>query len=302
MLGKFFIIFLLSLILGVNTPERDFISLDSITPEIKSNFPKKISESYGVKLDSKAAIVIDVKTKKILFGKDAHKRLPPASLTKIMTALVVLNSKIELDQPTKISKKVTQTIERTIGLEEGEVVKIKDLLAGGLVASGNDAAQALAETAADGDIEKFITQMNEKAKKLNLKNTNFENPTGLDSKNQFSSAYDLAIIFSEAIKNLTFRELISKKTYEISVINSDKTHEFETSNYLLRDDYPNVFGGKTGYTDEAGYCLAVLAKDKNNNQIITVILGASKNEQHFQDTKALIDWGFKNYSWVESDE
>lgn len=290
MLEKFFLMFLISTVFNFNF-------LSSPTLEIQSDFPKKIGESIGVKINAKSAIVIDVKTKKILFEKESDKRLPPASLTKIMTALVALDSNLKLDQSIKISEKSQKMIERTIGLEKNEVVKVKDLIAGSLIASGNDAAQALAEAVSGNDTSKFVDKMNEKAAKLNLVNTHFENPTGLDNENQFSSAYDLAIIFSEAIKNLTFRELIAKKNYEIIAITPEKTHKFETSNHLLKDDYPRVFGGKTGYTDRAGYCLVNLAKDKNNNQIITVILGASLSEQHFQETKALIDWSFKNYKF-----
>ncbi|MEW6407445.1 MAG: D-alanyl-D-alanine carboxypeptidase family protein [Patescibacteria group bacterium] len=290
MLEKFFLILLISTVFNFNF-------LSSSTLEIQSDFPKKTGESFGVKINAKSAVVIDAKAKKILFEKEAHKKLPPASLTKIMTVLVALDSNIKLDQPIKISEKSQKMIERTVGLEKDEVVKVKDLIAGSLIASGNDAAQALVEAVSGSDISKFIDKMNERAAKLNLVNTHFENPTGLDSENQFSSAYDLAIIFSEAMKNLTFRELIAKKNYEIIAITPEKTHKFETSNHLLRDDYPRVFGGKTGYTDNAGYCLINLAKDKNNNQIITVILGASLNEQHFQDTKALIDWTYQNYKF-----
>lgn len=290
MLEKFFLLLLISTVFNFN-----FLSTPRL--EIQSDFPKKTGESFGVKINAKSAVVIDAKTKKILFEKEAHKKLPPASLTKIMTVLVALDSNIKLDEPTKISEKSQKMIERTVGLKKDEVVKVKDLIAGSLIASGNDTAQALAETVSGNDISKFINKMNEKVAKLNLVNTHFENPTGLDNENQFSSAYDLAIIFSEAMKNLTFRELIAKKNYEITAITPEKTHKFETSNHLLRDNYPRVFGGKTGYTDSAGYCLINLAKDKNNNQIITVVLGNSQSKQHFQDTKALIDWTYQNYKF-----
>lgn len=299
MLTKFFLVFLLSLVPNQAT-DFNFFKSDILKPyafEIKSDFPKKTIDSLGVKIDAEAAVILDLKTKKILFEKNAYQKLPPASLTKIMTAQVVLDSKKRLDEPAKVSKKSQNMIESTIGLEEGEVVTLKDLLAGGLIASGNDAAEALAENISDGDIKKFVAQMNEKAAKLGLASTHFENVTGLDDANQFSSAYDLAILFSEAQKNSLFRELISKKEYKFQAITPDNKHEFKTTNRLLKDDYPKVFGGKTGYTDAAGYCLAILAQNEERSQIVTIVLGASQTGQHFQETKALVDWTFKNYKW-----
>lgn len=296
MITKLFLITFLSFFPGLAPVSPADIALEKT--KIKSEYPKKVSDSLGVKLEySKAAVVLDVKTKRVLFEKNAYGKLPPASLTKIMTALLAFESKRKLDEEIRVFQKSVNTVERTIDLEEGEVVTLKDLLAGSLIASGNDAALTLALSVADGSLSKFVEKMNEKAKNLGLKLTHFENVNGLDAKEQVSSAYDLALLFLEAQKNPTFRELISLKKYEFQAKNSSKKHEFNNSNFLLRDDYPNVYGGKTGYTDEAGFCLAVLARDKEGNEIITIVLGVTETGWHFQETKALIDWTFKNYKW-----
>lgn len=293
MLGKIFLLSLFFL-----SPQ--VFSLGEVVPDsniIQAEFPRKTGNSLGVKLNSEAAIVIDVVTGKILFSKNAFSKRAPASLTKIMTAKVILDLKKDLDYTVEISEESTDLIERTIGLEAGENVKASDLLNAALITSANDAAEALAEDFSEGDLEEFIEKMNKEVQKMELKNTNFETTTGLDEEGQISSAYDLAQLFRKMVDNKTFKSIITKKEYQFEAVGSDKKHKFENSNKLLRADYPRVVGGKTGYTDEAGFCLANLAVDKENNKIITVVLGAPLNGDQFQDTKALIDWTYGNYRW-----
>jgi len=292
-------IFLLSLFF---LSPQVFNSGDIVTGNntIQAEFPRKTNNSLGVKLDSEAAVVLDAVTGKILFSKNAFSERAPASLTKMMTAKIILDSKKDLGYPVEIAEESTDLVERTIDLTAGESIRARDLLNAALITSANDAADALAEDLSDGNLEKFIEKMNKEAQKMELKNTNFETPTGLDEEGQTSSAYDLARLFRKMVENQTFKNIITKKGYEFEAIGSDKKHKFENSNRLLRDGYPAVVGGKTGYTDEAGFCLANLAVDKEGNKIVTVVLGAHLNGNQFDDTKALIDWTYNNYSWKKN--
>ena len=257
-------------------------------------FPKKITKSLGVKLNSTAALVMDRKSDKILFEKESNKKLPPASLTKIMTALVTLESKANLDDIVIIKKNSVDTEGSNIGLKIGEEITLQDLLYGVLVSSGNDAALALAEFTS-GDIESFVLQMNKKAVELKLNNTHFVNVTGLDTEGHYSTAYDIARLLDYALENSFFKQIISTKEYEI-ISEPNITHHLKNTNQLLLDDYPKIGGGKTGFTDEAGFCLAALAKN-DGNEIIIVVLGSQKNGHQFQDVKALTDWTFKTFEW-----
>jgi len=259
--------------------------------------PQKISESLGVKLNAKAAVVLDRKSNQILFEKEGSKKLPMASLTKIMTALVFLESKINLDDTIIIKNDAVEIEGSDIDLEIGEKIKLKDLLSGILIASGNDAAQAIAESTS-GNINNFVSQMNKKALEFGLFDTYFVDATGLDADGHYSTARDLAFLANRAFDNQEIVSIIGMKEYEFTS-ESGKIHHFRNTNLLLRDDYPGVLGGKTGFTDNAGYCLINLASDKKGHQIITVVLGAKENGDQFQDTKALIDWTFKNFKWKD---
>lgn len=293
MISKFFLLSLLFLSPQVFS-SGNIVSSEAV---IRAEFPRKTGDSLGVKLDSEAAVVLDAATGKILFSKNAFTKRAPASLTKLMTAKILLDSKKDLKDEVEITEESTDLMERTIDLEEGEIVKASDLLNAALITSANDAAEALAEDLSEGNLDQFIEKMNQEAQKVGLKNTSFQTPTGLDEDGQFSTAYDLAILFKKMTENQTFKNIITKKEYQFESISPDKKHKFENSNKLLRANYPRVVGGKTGYTDEAGFCLANLAANKESNKIITVVLGAPLNGEHFQDTKALIDWTYNNFRW-----
>jgi D-alanyl-D-alanine carboxypeptidase len=265
--------------------------------ESKVTPPEKVTESLGVKLNAKAAVVLDRKSGEILYEKAGQEKLPMASLTKLMTALVSLESKINLNDTVIIKSNSVEVEGLDINLEVGEKIKISDLLFGTLIASGNDAAQAIAEYTS-GNIEDFVSQMNKKAAELGLYNTHYVGVTGLDVDGHYSSARDSALLADYAFDNPELAPIVEIKEYEFTT-DAGKTHHFKNTNLLLRDDYPKVRGGKTGFTDNAGYCLINLAADEKNNQIITVVLGEKENGDQFQDTKALIDWTFKNYKWKD---
>ncbi|NQU99923.1 MAG: D-alanyl-D-alanine carboxypeptidase [Parcubacteria group bacterium] len=257
--------------------------------------PQKINESLGVKLEAKSALVLDRESGEILFSKDSQKEMAMASITKIMTAIVALDSKINLEDTIIIENDFVELEGADIDLTQGENLKVKDLLYGTLIASGNDAASALA-LHTSGDLKTFIAKMNKKTEELNMENTHFANVSGLDTKGHYSTAEDLAILADYAFKNKKFIEVATTREYDIVPENNDSRH-IRSTNKLLLADYPKLKAGKTGYTDNAGFCFLGLSDNGKGNQIITVILGEDLNGEQFQETKSLIDWTYKTYKW-----
>lgn len=293
-----FLLFFPSFHLGSwNYPGESIFNLQTI------NSPQKVSESLGVKIKAKSGLIYDRQSKTVLFEKNAYQRRPIASLTKLMTSLLVLESQTDFNTPVKVSN--NPNLEGAdIDLAPGEEVTLKDLLYGTLISSGNDAATAMARFISGNNLDKFINQMNKKALEIGLNDTHFSNVTGLNSNKNFSTAYDLVRLTDYILDKYPFvQQIITTKNYQFnSIYPTDKIHHLKTTNELLRDDYPRVIGGKTGFTDGAGFCLVNLAQDKKGHQIITVVLGAEKNGQQFQDTKGLIDWTYKNFKWEEKRE
>ncbi len=273
----------------------DFRANENTEVVAEASGPVKKSDSLGMKVTARSAIVIDKQTGKILFSKNEGERFSMASLTKIMTGLVVLESDLNLDDKVVIGEDTINTEGANIELEAGEEIRAMDLLYGSLVPSGNDAALSIAKYTA-GDIDTFVSKMNQKAHNLELYNTRYANPTGLDDEDHFSTAADLVKLMDEATDNPTFREVIGVKEYEAHALNSDKVHKFENTNKLF-DIYLDIIGGKTGFTDDALFCFSSVASDGEGHEIITVVLGSDLNGNQFQDTKALVDWTFRNYSW-----
>ncbi len=276
-------------VLGNSEVDFETLSTD------ESSSPKKTTDSLGIKTTAESVIILDRTSKSILFEKNAQERRPIASLTKIMTGLVVLESGVNLDDLVNVSLKAAQVEPKEIKLQTGEQIKARDLLYASLIVSANDAALALAEHVGSG-IDKFIEEMNKKAEDLKLQNTHFANPTGLDEEGNYSTAFDLARLFDYALKNETFRDIILAKEYTAISTNTQDTHFFRNTNDLL-DSFLNIKGGKTGFTDEAGWCLVEIAENGQGNQVIAVILGSESGEMRFQETKALLDWTFRNYEW-----
>ncbi len=267
------------------------ISENAETRNIKA--PQKISDSLGVKLEAKSAIVLDRKSGEILFAKNARQKLAMASITKIMTSIVALDNKINLDDSVIITNDFVELEGADINLAQGEKLKVRDLLYGTLIASGNDAASALA-LYAGGDLNVFISRMNKKADELGMKNTHFVNPSGLDAEGHYSTAEDLAKLADYAFNNNKFIEADTTKEYDIVPEDGISRH-IRSTNKLLLADYPHIKAGKTGFTDNAGFCFLGLSDDGQGNQIITVVLGEDLNGEQFQETKSLIDWAYKTY-------
>jgi D-alanyl-D-alanine carboxypeptidase (penicillin-binding protein 5/6) len=245
--------------------------------------------------DAKSAILIERDTGMILYEKNAHEKLPPASMTKIMTMLLIMEAldqgKLKLNEKVRASEYAASMGGSQIFLEPGEEMTVDELLKGIAIGSGNDASVTLAERIA-GSEEAFVQMMNEKAKQLGLKNTSFQNPTGLPAKDHYSTAYDMAIMAKELLKY----ELITKYTgqYEDYLReNTDKKFWLVNTNRLVKF-YPGVDGLKTGFTSEAKYCLTATAK-KGNMRVIAVVFGApTPKERNAQITK-MLDYAFSHY-------
>ncbi len=242
------------------------------------------------KISAAGSIVIDVDTKTVLFDKDADKRLPIASTTKIMTALVAS----EYYKPNSVLVVNDRSLVEgsTMGLRLGEQISFRSLLYGMMLNSGNDAAFTIAQNY-PGGLAGFVQAMNEKAKALGLSNTHFDNPAGFDAPDHYSSAADLAKIALEAEENIQLSRVVATK--EAAVVNIDKSigHELKNLNVLL--NVPGVMGIKTGFTPLAKENFVGLI-ERENHKVLTVVLGS---EDRFGETKNLMEWTYQNFTWVK---
>ena len=248
------------------------------------------------KINARAAIIYDRTTNEIIWGKNELQKRPMASTTKIMTAIVVLENS-NLSDVVTISKKAAGTGGSRLKISTGDKITINDLLYGLMLRSGNDAAVALAEYVG-GSVEGFASLMNKKAKELGLENTNFVTPHGLDNENHYTTAYELAVLTDYALNNKTFSKIVNTKSTSIS-INGNSRNIYNT-NELLGYMY-GVDGVKTGFTNGAGRCL-VTSCTRDNNHIITVVLGCDTKKQRTSDSTKLIEYAFKNYTRINLEE
>jgi D-alanyl-D-alanine carboxypeptidase (penicillin-binding protein 5/6) len=243
-------------------------------------------------VQARAAVLMDAETGQVLFAKNAHQPLPPASLTKIMTAIVVLE-RCELDAGVKASQRAVNAKASSMHLRVGETVKVRDLLYALMLRSANDAAIALAEHTA-GSVEAFAALMNEKAKSLGAKHTRFVNPHGLHDPRHLSTAYDLALITRYAMENETFRAIVKAPYYIVErSVNQDDLWMVNKAKFL--EQYAYAEGVKTGYTNQAGYCFAGSAQ-RDGRRLITVVLNSP---QRVGDTIALMEHGFNDWERME---
>jgi len=248
---------------------------------------KQNSNIKEPELTAKAALVYDLTDKKILFEKNPKQKLPMASLTKVMTAIIALENP-KKDDKYQVYKNCIVG-ESMMGLDEGEVLTLEELLYGLILHSGNDAAEVLAFNYKDGR-EAFIKAMNDKAKALGLKDTNFTNPSGLEGDgNQYTTAYDLLVITNYALKNFpTFGKVCSTATITLDKNLRHKEYVLENETNLLTT-YPGVKGVKIGYTNEAGLCL-ITYLDYEEHKIIAIILNS---ENRRSEMKELLDYSLK---------
>ncbi len=261
-------------------------------------------------VDAKAALVADMATGEIIYQQNMLDRLVPASTTKVMTALLVLESisqgNIALDTPVVVSSTALAGVPSDAShvnprLKAGEVMNVLSLLEAVMIKSDCHACNVLAELVA-GSVDNFVALMNLKASALGCVDTNFVNASGYPAENHYTNAYSLSLIMREAMKYETFQTIIGMKTVEIPATNLSKARSFENTNALiLSGGYynPYVIGGKTGYCRAAKNCLMTAAV-KDGKGLITVILGADANtmtdgtvvKQQFSETNKLIEIGF----------
>lgn len=245
--------------------------------------------------NAKSSILIEASTGKILYEKNSNEKFAPASMTKMMSLLLIMenidNGNLKMDEVIKVSKNASSMGGSQIFLKENEQMTVEDLLKGITIGSANDATVALAERIA-GTEDAFVKLMNDKVKELNLKNTNFKNCTGLDEINHYSSAYDMSIIAKELVKHKTILEFSS--IYE-TYLRKGTENEFwlVNTNKLVRF-YNGVDGLKTGYTDEAGYCLTATI-NKDNMRVIAVVMGEPTSNVRNDEVSNLIDYGYNLY-------
>lgn len=267
-----------------------------------SFFPvKAASVNQPPSVSADGAVLIDASTGTVLYGKNADSPYPPASTTKLMTALLTIE-KCNMDEIVTVGKYPPSIDGSRIGLKEGEKLKVIDLLYGLLLRSGNDCAEALAEYVG-GTRNNFISMMNQKAAELGCKNTHYANPSGLYDKNHYMSAYDLALIMQKISALQQFRTISSTVLYKIPATNLCPARVLENENKLIKKFnasgsknpyyYDGADGGKTGYTTESLY--SYVATCSRNNQRLIIAMVHGKEKTYWQDTIDLFNYGFNNY-------
>lgn len=243
---------------------------------------------------------MDVSTGQVLYEKNSHEKLPPASVTKVMTMLLIVEAldsgKIKLDDQVQISDTAASMGGSQIFLEPGEIQKVDTLLKGIAVASANDACVAMAEHLA-GSVEEFVSQMNAKAKQLGMKDTNFVNTNGLPVDNHYTTAYDIALMSRELLKHDTISKYLTTWMDSVVVGKKQATIGIANTNKMVKH-YQGTTGVKTGFTQQAKYCLSASAK-RGDTHLLAVTLGAETSPERFKDSSSLLNFGFANYESVK---
>lgn len=262
----------------------------------KDNFMQASNSKQEPKINSRSAVIYDRKSKKVIWGKKENERRPMASTTKIMTAIVVLEN-ANLDDTVVVSKKSAGTGGSRLGLKTGDKITVNNLLYGLLMVSGNDAAVALAEYVG-GSIEGFADKMNQKAEEMNLENTHFITPHGLDMENHYTTALELAEMADYAMNNKKFAEIVATKAKTINI--SGRSKSLINTNELL-GNLEGVNGVKTGFTNGANRCL-VTSVSRNGMNVIAVVLGADAKKDRTRDSVEIIKYAYKNYTIYDLEE
>lgn len=263
-------------------------------PVLKTNLEIAIPEPDTADdpafISARSALVFDLKNPSILYEKSATTQLPQASLTKLMTALVAE----ELYDPQEIiSITEDDLVEGNVmDLKIGEQITVDSLMQGLLILSANDAATALAAHHPQG-AEGFVAAMNQKANELHLAGTLFQNPTGFDEDNHYSTSFDLAVLTKAVLESSYLRKIISTPTTTVYDITGNLAHELSSTNQLLFTE-DSVLAGKTGTTELAGECLITVI-NQDNHPVVIVLLGS---QDRYQDTLKLMNWVYQNYDWV----
>ncbi|NLN15049.1 MAG: D-alanyl-D-alanine carboxypeptidase [Tissierellia bacterium] len=251
-------------------------------------------------LTSKAYLLMDYNSGEIILAHNEHEKLPPASITKIMTLLIAMeqleSGKIKLDDKVIVSESASRVEGTSVFLDAGEVQTVENLIKAISIRSANDASIALAVHIA-GSEEAFVKLMNEKAKALGMENTNFVNSTGLPADNHYSTAYDIGIMSRELIKHEKIMPYLTTYMEDLEVGKIKRSVQTMVNTNKLIRSYEGCNGIKTGYTSEARHCLSASAK-RGDLQLIAVVLGAETSQIRFSEAAKLLDFGFANYESV----
>lgn len=262
---------------------------------------QKASTEGGMKIDAKAAVLIDGNSGRVLFAQNAKKHLPPASVTKVMTLLLLLDAcdkgKIATNDKVTISENAASMGGSQMYLEPGEQHTVEELLKGVIMASANDGAVALAEHLS-GSVEEFVDDMNAKAAEMGLKNSHFVNTNGLPVAEHYSCAYDIGMICRQLMTYEFARDWFTawQEDIKVGLPGKEKDFTLTNTNKMIRT-YKGAIGGKTGFTQDAGYCLAEAAQ-RDSTRMIAVVLGCKDSKVRFAETARLLDHGFASYETV----
>jgi D-alanyl-D-alanine carboxypeptidase (penicillin-binding protein 5/6) len=256
-------------------------------------------ETSPLNISSKSAILMDVGSGQILYEKNSHEKLPPASVTKVMTMLIICEAldsgKITLEDEVQISETAASMGGSQIFLEPGETQKVDTLLKGIAVASANDGCVAMAEYVG-GSVESFVDMMNQKAKELGMNDTNFANTNGLPVENHYTSAHDIALMSKELLKHDVINKYLTTWMDQVVVGKKQVTVGLANTNKLVKH-YQGTTGVKTGFTQEAKYCLSASAK-RGETHLVAATLGAQTSPERFKDATDLLNYGFANYESI----
>lgn len=261
------------------------------------------AETLGMTVDAKSAVLIDAGTGTLLFEQNAHEQLPPASVTKVMTMLLIMEAvdrgQISLEDTVTISERAASMGGSQMFMEPGEQHPLETLMQGIAIVSANDGCVAAAEHHS-GTVEIFVENMNKRAKELGMKDTNFVNTNGLPVANHYTSAYDIALMSKELMKHKKTQDWFNTWMTNITVgLPGKKQTEFGLTNTnRLIKTYPGANGIKTGFTQEAGYCLSASATRGDLN-LIAVIMGSTNSKVRFAEAAKLLDYGFASYDSVK---
>ena len=292
---SFIFMLLSSVCVLADTVSTEYEGADLETP-LEENVQANATIGEKLQINAKAALLMEFKTGQVLYETSPDERLAPASITKIMSLILVMEAleagKLTLEDKITASEHAASMGGSQIWLEPGEVMTVDELLRAVVIASANDATVALAEAVA-GSEEGFVAMMNSKAKELGMNGTNFVNSYGLDADGHLTTAHDVAIMSAELIRH----ELIRKySTVKMDSLRGGSS-ELVNTNKLVRY-YSGAFGLKTGTTGKAGSCLSATA-ERDGMTLIAVVLGAPSSKERFSGAQKLLDYGFANYSFTE---
>lgn len=293
---KKIVLILCILLLMPITVFADDLSLDEFSEDVNINNSYEVNNSVSNEPETRAKhiVALDRKTMSVLYEKNAYDVTAMASTTKILTCIVAIENS-SLNDIVTVSKKAASIHGSTLGIAENMQISMRDLLYGLMLHSGNDCAIAIAEHIS-GNVEEFSKLMNKKVEELELKNTHFVTPHGLDDNNHYTTAYELALLTNYALSNKTFKNIVNTKIATISV--NGYPRNLSNTNELL-GNLNGVYGVKTGFTFNAGRCL-VSACDRDNLDVIVVVLGADTKTIRTQDSKNIINYIYNTYELIDT--